>query len=107
MPEADVEGAGSPMRGPRIRGPAGNSFALCRVSAGIIAPPASDQSSIVAAGYPLLASQPLNPAPPQTVHLAFMSPRPLFFMRGSMEVESHGEEKEEELEIEDLKRASL
>jgi hypothetical protein len=36
-----------------------------------------------------------------------MSPRPLFFMRGSMEVESHGEEKEEELEIEDLKRTSL
>jgi hypothetical protein len=36
-----------------------------------------------------------------------MSPRPLFFMRGSMEEESHGEEKEEELEIEDLKRASL
>src|SRR6202008_2121680 len=43
-------------------------------------------------------------APPQTVHLAFMSPRPLFLARGSMEVESHGEEKEEELEIEDLKR---
>jgi hypothetical protein len=36
-----------------------------------------------------------------------MSPRPLFFTRGSMEVESHGEEKEEERENEDLKRSSL
>jgi hypothetical protein len=33
-----------------------------------------------------------------------MSPRPLFFMRGNLEVESHGEEKEEELEIENLKQ---
>jgi hypothetical protein len=31
----------------------------------------------------------------------------LFFTRGNLEEESHGEEKEEELEIEDLKRASL
>jgi hypothetical protein len=37
-----------------------------------------------------------------------MSPRPLFFTRGNLEVESHGEEKEqEELESEDLKRASI
>ena len=37
-----------------------------------------------------------------------MSLTPLFFaVRGNMEKESHGEEKEEEREIEDLKRASL
>src|SRR5260370_33202119 len=37
-----------------------------------------------------------------------MSMTPLFFtVRGNMEKESHGEEKEEEREIEDLKRASL
>ena len=37
-----------------------------------------------------------------------MSLKPLFFtVRGNMEKESHGEEKEEEREIEDLKRASL
>jgi hypothetical protein len=36
-----------------------------------------------------------------------MSLRPLFFTRGKTEVKSHGEEKEEEeLESEDLKRAS-
>ena len=46
--------------------------------------------------------------PPQTVHVAFMSLKPLFFtVRGNMEKESHGEEKEKEREIEDLKRASL
>jgi hypothetical protein len=45
--------------------------------------------------------------PPQTVHVAFMTLKPLFFMvRGNMEEESHGEEKEEEeRENEDLKRA--
>jgi hypothetical protein len=45
--------------------------------------------------------------PPQTVHVAFMSLRPMFFTRGKMEKESHGEEKEQEIEIEDLKCASL
>jgi hypothetical protein len=30
--------------------------------------------------------------------------RPLFFTRGKLEEESHGEEKEEELEIENLKQ---
>jgi hypothetical protein len=33
-------------------------------------------------------------APPQTVHVTFISLRPLFFTRGNMEEESHGEEKE-------------
>ena len=33
-----------------------------------------------------------------------MSPGPLFLARGNVEVESHGEEKEEELKIEDLKQ---
>ena len=41
---------------------------------------------------------------PQTVHVAFMSPGPLFLARGNVEVESYGEEKEEELKIEDLKQ---
>jgi hypothetical protein len=36
-----------------------------------------------------------------------MSLRPMFFTRGKMEKESHGEEKEQEIEIEDLKCASL
>jgi len=33
-----------------------------------------------------------------------MSLRPSFFTRGNTEAESHGEEKEEELEIENLKQ---
>jgi len=33
-----------------------------------------------------------------------MSPGPLFLARGNVEVESYGEEKEEELKIEDLKQ---
>jgi hypothetical protein len=47
--------------------------------------------------------------PPQTVHVAFMSLKPLFFYGKGQHGESRGEEKEEELEIEieDLKRASL
>jgi hypothetical protein len=53
-----------------------------------------------------LSSPPLHRSP-QTVHVAFMSPAPLFFTRGNVEVESHGEEKEEELKIEDLKRKPL
>jgi len=60
VPEADVESAGSPICGLRIRGPAGDSFAFYRVCAATIAPSASDQSSIVAAG-PLLPSRPQEP----------------------------------------------
>ena len=43
---------------------------------------------------------------PQTVHVVFMTLKPLFVtVRGNM-VSDHGEEKEEERENEDLKRAS-
>jgi hypothetical protein len=60
------------------------------------------------AGFPSIAASAVQrrfPAhPPQTVHVAFISLRPLFFTRGNMEEESHGEEKEEELEIENLKQ---
>ena len=46
--------------------------------------------------------------PPQTVHVAFMSLKPMFSYGEGQCGESHGEEKvEEELEVEDLKRASL
>jgi hypothetical protein len=45
--------------------------------------------------------------PPQTVHAAFMSLKPMFFYGEGQCGESHGEEKvEEELKVE-VKRASL